>query len=498
MRCPGPVRIAAIAAGLLATGTLPAGAQGVRITGTTTARYLELRPMVDDSVPADSATGEGTLRETSRGVVAFCGAGEAWCHYKRTADDPIGSLPLLQDLDASLWGLGEGVHARVHLRGRVDAGTASSLWPQGDDAFDVIAAYVSYDRDRVRARLGRQWRTSGLGYTSFDGLAVEGRLPILRDALSVDGWVGRSLVQGLHEPVSSGAIAAVEDLAPERAGVLIGAQAHYRPRPGAGVSLAYQRELRSDRSWLYSERMAADASMRIGRSGSLEGALELDLATGDFNEARIRGQHPVGAGFTANAQLRRYRPFFELWTIWGAFSPVGFTEASGGLAWTGAASRIGVAADAGWRRYDEPDAGADFLAMKSDGWRLGADAQWRVRPAWVAHGSWRTDIGFGASRTDGDLGVRWQRGADAWLGAVASAFQSVGEFRVGTGRVVGVGFDGGVRVRDDVNLSGDAAVYRHVYGDLAPATDWSQLRGSLRIEWTIGADPGMTAQGAGR
>lgn len=490
-------RAAAVAALLGAFAGSAAGAQGIRITGTTTARYIELRPMVDDSVPADSTTGTGTLRETSRGVVAYCDLGDTWCRYKRTADDALGSVPLLQDLEASVWGLGEGVQGRVHLRGRASAGEARDLWPQGDDAFDVVAAYLDVDRRRFRARVGRQWHTSGLGYTSFDGVALEARLPLANDAVSLDGWAGRSLVQGLHESVAGGAVAAVEDLAPDRAGVLFGLRAQYRPQPGAGIAVAYQRELRSDRSWLYSERIAADASMRIGRQGSVEGAAEMDLATGEFNEARLRGQHPVRRDLVVNAQVRRHSPFFELWTIWGAFTPVGFTEATGGLAWTGIDRRLVLSVDGGWREYDETSAGADFLPMKSDGWRLGADAQFRVTPSWLAHGGWRTEIGFGASRTDGDAGVRWQRGESSWLGVVGSAFQSVYEFRVGTGRVVGLGLDGGARLRNDLRLSGDVAAYRHVYGDLAPATDWSQLRGALRLEWTVGRDPGMTRQGGG-
>jgi hypothetical protein len=468
----------------------------VRITGTTTARYLELRPMVDDSVPADSTVGTGTLRETSRGVVAWCTAGASWCHYKRTADTPLGSLPMLQDLDASLWGLGEGIHGRVHVRGRAEAG-ASGLWPQADDAFDVIAAYVDVDRARVRGRVGRQWRSSGLGYVSFDGVAAEVRVPWLRDAVTLDGWAGRSLVQGIHESVAGGAVAAVEELAPDRAGILFGTAVRYRPQPGAGLAVAYQRELRSDQSWLYSERLAADGSMRVGRAGSIDGALELDLASGDVNEGRVRAQHAVGRTITAHGQVRTYKPFFELWTIWGAFSPVAFTEVSGGASWSRPALGLTLGGDAGWRRYGDTDAGADFLPMRSDGWRAGVDVQWQARRALLTHASWRTEIGFGAARTDADAGIRWTRGDDAWLGAVASLFQSAYELRVGTGRVAGLGLDGGVRLPRDIRLAGDAAMYRHAYGDLAPATNWSQLRGSLRLEWAIGTDPGMAASRSG-
>lgn len=485
-----------IVALLLAGAFAPAHAQGIRVTGTTMARYLELRPMVDDSIPVDSTTGSGLLRESARGVVVFCETGDPWCRYKRSADDAEGSLPMLQDLEASIWGLGTGVHGRVHLRGRVSAGASPSLWPQGDDAFDVIAAYVDIDRDRVQARLGRQWRSFGLGYTSFDGVAAAATLPWVDERITVDGWVGRSLVQGLHAPVTSSAVSAVEDLAADAAGVAVGVQASYRARPGSAVAVAYQREYRAGSTHLYSERLSADGSMRIGRSGAVDGALEYDLATGDFNEARLRGQHPVAASLTASAEVRRSLPFFELWTIWGAFAPVGFTEATGGLAWVSPDTRLSAAAEGGWRTYDEPNAGVEFLPMKSDGWRLGVQAQWRLQPTWVAHGRWHTEIGFGASRTDIDVGGRWERDDDTWLGAFVSAFQSVFEFRVGEGRVYGIGLDAGGRLRQDVRLAGDVAVYHHGWRDLAPATDWSQLRGSLRLEWTMGGDPGLVAGAA--
>ena len=456
----------------------------------------EPAPGIDGPVSIETEPGTGTLRESSRGVIVRCTPGDAWCRYKRTADDALGSIPFMQDLDASMWGLGEGIHGRVHLRGRASAG-ARDLWPQAGDAFDVIAAYVDLERAQYRLRAGRQWHASGLGFASFDGVSGEYRLPWLEESATVDAWMGRSLVQGIHESVAGGAVAAVEDLAPERAGILFGVQARYRPRAGAGLSVAYQRELRSDRSWLYSERVSADGSMRIGREGSADASFAMDLATGSVNEARARAQHPVRDGLAAHGEIRTYRPFFELWTIWGAFSPVGFSEASGGLTWSDAARSLSLAADAGYRRYADTDAGADFLPMKSDGWRVGGDVRWRARPSVLAHSSWRSEIGFGASRTDVDGGVRWARGDDAWVGAVASAFQSVFELRVGTGRVFGLGLDGGMRLPNDMRLAGDVAMYRHAYGDMAPSTNWNQLRGSVRLEWTIGRDPGMAALAAG-
>ena len=77
-----------------------------------------------------------------------------------------------------------------------------------------------------------------------------------------------------------------------------------------------------------------------------------------------------------------------------------------------------------------------------------------------------------------------------------SGFQTAYEFRIGEGRVFAFGVDGGARLGTEVRIVGDVTMYRHRYSGGAPATDWSQTRGSLRIEWTIGRDPGEPERGS--
>ncbi|MGZ9247797.1 MAG: hypothetical protein ACXW61_18575, partial [Gemmatirosa sp.] len=66
----------AIACALLALAPAASGAQGARITGVTTARLVELRPLVDDSVPlsaaVDSSGVGGDLRRTADGTIVRC------------------------------------------------------------------------------------------------------------------------------------------------------------------------------------------------------------------------------------------------------------------------------------------------------------------------------------------------------------------------------------------------------------------------------------------
>jgi hypothetical protein len=171
----------------------------------------------------------------------------------------------------------------------------------------------------------------------------------------------------------------------------------------------YQREIRTDRAGLYSERVAADAELRIGRFGAMSAEVEADLAAAEVNQARLRVQHPVWRGVVLSAEARRYRPFFEMWTIWGAFAPVGFSEGNVGALWDGAGERLSIQLRGGWRRYDETTAGVSFLRLREDGWRVGGDATWRAHERWTVHGGYRAEIGFGAARTDGDVGLRWER-----------------------------------------------------------------------------------------
>jgi hypothetical protein len=470
-------------------------AQGVRVTGTTVVRYVELRPMITDSVRVeDTIEGEGSLRLTSEGIVVRCVPGELFCRYRRTTE-PVSTVPVIQDLEISAWGFGEGIQLYAQLRGRTAMGDATELWPLAEQELQALAAYVEVDREIGRVRAGRQWITAGLGFYNFDGGAVLWRA---RPWLDLDVYGGWSLARAVNEPHTSDAIAAIEDLAPDKRALVVGGIVRARPTPRTSASLQYQREIRTDRGALYSERIAVDAEHRLGRQALVSGTAQLDLASGNVNDARLRGRVPFPwySGLALDAELRRYQPFFELWTIWGAFAPVGYSEASLGALLTRFDGRLSLQGRAAFRRYGDTGAGLNFDPLRDDGWRLSGDVAWRATPTIVAHAGLSTDIGFGAARSDADAGVRWEPNERVWLGARGTAFQTAYELRVGTGRVLGAGLDGGVRLFRDVRLAGDLAVYRQTFGDDAPATDWSQVRSSLRLEWTLGNDPGLSPERA--
>ena len=143
--------------------------------------------------------------------------------------------------------------------------------------------------------------------------------------LTVEGFGGWSLAQGLNEPLTSSEIAAVDELPPDRNAFVVGAQLRVRPSARSSVNAMYQRDVRVNRSALYAERIALDGTWRVGDAG-VDGSFSQDLSANVVNEARVRLKLPTVRRTTVSIEARRFRPFFELWTIWGAFSPVGFDE----------------------------------------------------------------------------------------------------------------------------------------------------------------------------
>lgn len=481
-------RLTALAA--LATAS-PGAAQTVLATGSTSVRYIELRPFVRDSVPAGLTVGEGLLRQLPDGRVVRCLPGETYCRDVRPGES-VSTMPVIQDLNLSAFGFGRGLRLYAHVRGRSALGAGRDLWPQENDHFEVMSLYGEMERERVRIRAGRQWKVTGLGYYNFDGLAVAIRPG---PTTWIEAYGGRSLMRGLSEARTGGALESIEDLSLANAGVLFGLHARYRPAPRLALSAAYQLDVRGDRAAAYSELAIADGVLRLGR-GSVESSVELDLAGKALNQARLTLRSaPIGRS-TVFAEARRYHPYFELWTIWGAFSPVGFDEGRGGFTWTSPDSRLSGRLEASYRRYGdaETDAPDDY---RTTGWGAGGGATWTPLLPWTVDAYYRLESGFGASRWEGQAGIRRSIAGSGSVALQGVAFQRLYEFRLDKGTVVGLGGEGSIPLGDRGHVFASAMVYRQ-HGGGPSAMDWNQRRASLRFEWTLGSEPGSPAPGAAR
>jgi hypothetical protein len=469
---------------VLAIMLVPAmlAAQGIRISGVTTMQYVELRPLITDSMPASAVPGTGQFRTAAFGVPAVCDS--LFCQYERSGNR-ISALPVLQDLSLTAWGLAEGLSLHSDVRMRTELGGGGLIYPRADDHFELLDAYLQLDRDWGRARLGRQWVNGALGAYNFDGAEAL----VSRRTYSLEGWAGRALVEGLNEPYTSSQLSAVDALPPEQDGYIFGALFRVRPDALSAATVSYQRVILADHSGMYSERASLAASTRrFGVAFDLTAAY--DFATGDWNEARLRASSTGIGVFGYSVEARRSQPFFELWTIWGAFAPVGFDEARTTIDWRPHAQPFSASLHFSYRKYDPSDAG---ISLQTSGWRAGGDANWRANTAWSAYGSYDIDLGNGASTSDGRAGMRWTASSDLSAGFEGSVTQTIYEYRIGTGRVYGAALNGAVRIAPDVRVVVDGGIYRQLLTNGAAGPDWSQRRMSVRLEWTAGMDPGRTS-----
>jgi hypothetical protein len=481
-------------AGALAAACLPpiAAAQSVRVTGSTSVRYLEVRPLLRDSFPETEAEGNGLLRQTPEGRFVRCVPGEPVCRGTR-AGERVSTVPAVQDLELSAWGFGQGLRVFSHLRGRAGWGKRADLWPRAERPLDVLTAYGELDRDRYRVRIGRQWTTSGLGFYNFDGVTLGLRAS---GKLEVDTYAGRSLVRGLNEARGGGALEAVEALAPEDPGVVLGVQARYRASPGFAAGVLYHIDLRSDRAGIYSELARTDLVLRSG-SWAVETSLEADVVSAGLNEARLVARTPLGGHARMQGEIRRYRPYFELWTIWGAFSPVGFDEGRVALTWAPRGGALLVRGEAAYRSYDASVMETSVDPLRTDGWGFTGRTSWSPAREWRLEGGAGVDTGFGGTRRDAHVSLSRQFGPRGAISARTLAFQRVYELRLEEGTVVGAGADGWLRLSHRSRGSGGLTMYRHVEGAKSPESDWNQLRGTLRVQWTVGSEPGLAGSGGG-
>jgi hypothetical protein len=489
-RVPRALSLAVPVLGLTLVGPGHVMAQTGRIWGTSTMQFVELRPLVVDSLPESQVPGDGLLRPLPGGGVVRCIEGEAVCRYSRSGDEAY-TVPTIHDISATAWGFLEGVrvYARAIVRAEVAGG--DQLWPRSDDAFDLVLAYGEWSRRRVRIRGGRQWKASGLGFYNYDGLSAELRL---WDGLRTEFYGGWSLARGLNEPRTGSALSAIESFVPDHRSLIFGVSASYRPSARGSVTAIYQRELLTNRKGLVSERVAVDGLYRRGRF-TFEGTFEADLPSEVVNEATGRIRAVFGTGISARIWARRYEPFFELWTIWGAFTPVAFTEFGGGGGWQNSDGALSLGLTGSWRRYGETGASSTFVDPRTSSWRISANGSARVARAWSLQGRYGVDLGFGASSTAAAVRTQWDLDPDAYLGASLEAFQTDYEFRVQDGTVFGLGLDGGVKVGEHLDLTGGLGAWWHRSEASAVAPDWSQLRAHLRLRWSLGPEAGLRMPG---
>jgi hypothetical protein len=193
----------------------------------------------------------------------------------------------------------------------------------------------------------------------------------------------------------------------------------------------------------------------------------------------------------------RYRPTFSLFTIWEAFSPVAY---NGWNVSVGLPVRNDLDFNL-WverRKYEETGASTSILPTTDRDWRVGGRVGWRPQAfgvLWDIDGGYWINSGFGAALHSGDLRIGLRPHEQLSVGLRFSAFQQLEEFRVGEGRVWGLGGD--VRWRTQAGTvwfsadryDHDRRINKDITDDpLRP--DWSQWRAAFGFSYYVGSEPG--------
>ncbi len=472
---------AALLALLLVPG--PGEAQDFRGHVRATARTVEVRPIVQDTVARRQVTEVPGGGLSYRGRPVTCTAGEC-TFYRSTSSEH--ALHATQDLRFTAWGFGvEGLSARVHLRGRQDVG-GEFTWPRSDDPFDAIVAYAQYNRPDLRVRLGRQRTRSGLGFASYDGASV---LAEPLDGLSLEAYGGRSLARGLHDPRNE-ALEGIEDFLPDRDAWLLGAAATVEGGAGSSLTARYQREIFSNRAALLSERASLDGRTSLLEPVRLTGSLDYDFARGEIGKSHLSAELPVTDDLVLEARGRRYMPYFELWTIWGLFSPVAYHEARLGASWS-ATPDIGLQVSGGARAYEDTHTDPILGPVEDDGWFASASGRWSPASDLRLQGRYRVERAAGAFLSSGELGGRWRASGLLAVRLGLTASQQIEEFRIGEGMLAGGTASLELRPLDGVRLDTGISVYRQYFDNRPSAVDWNQLRGWSTLRLDLGGDPAL-------
>jgi hypothetical protein len=474
--------------GLFATGV--AEGQAVRGTLRSTARYLEIQPISQDTVTRERVTELPNGALEFEGFPVFC-LPDGFCVFYRAAPTQSAAV-FYQDAEFTAWGFGlPGLSATAQVRGRAHVGGEFTP-PRADDMFDAVLAYVELNRDRYRVRLGRQRVMSGLGFNGYDG--VEGRFDP-SSTIRLQAYGGRSLARGLSEPRQR-ALRGLDDefFLPDNEALLFGSEVAIDPAPGSSLALRYQFEIWANRGGMLSERASLTGRTAASRPLILTGNADYDFAFGRIGKAHVTAQLPVmDRRLLLEATARRHVPYFELWTIWGFFSPVAHHEAMLRGTWR-ATPAVSLWGAGGYRRYE--DTGTEVLldALKDQAFRAELGGAWQLPGAWTLNGSYRWEGPVGAFLTSGDATLTWQASDRVGVALNATAFEQAEEFRIGSGRVFGGGGMADYQVRDGMRVSGGVDLYRHLFQNRPSQVDWTQTRAWMGLELGFGRDPGMNRE----
>jgi hypothetical protein len=469
--------------GLACLQPAPAGAQGYRLRLDSRFQSVAFRGLTPDSIAVASAViGPSGGFETPDGFAVHCTPGSDYCSFFRPGPK-LASAPLVNSADLTLWGLGlPGLSLRGNARWGVDLG-ADDFWPGTRPAVQVVEGYAQYANEFVTGRLGRQQVTGRLGWQGFDGADLTLRAPTL--GLDASAYAGWGLARGANVPINSPSLNPLDEYQLPRRAVVAGGQLGWRSRY-VDARAEYRREVDPAADLFIAERAALTAVLRPAPHVILSGGAEYDLAQGWWGSSDLSLRYSANR-LSADAGVRRYRPFFELWTIWGAFSPVPYTAVDGSIAVAPVHRlRVRLSGERYW--FDASGAETALARFEDHGWRFSLGATALLDSALTIDGGYHAEVGPGANSRTWDGRVTWLPVPAVSLALFGSTLTRPLDFRYDDAQVDAVGVDAEFLPSETLRLALSGSRY---FEDRrrpdARAFDWNQFRVQARVTWLFGS-----------
>jgi hypothetical protein len=468
---------------MLAPGTL--AAQGYRVRLDTRLQSLAYRGWQLDSIGlSEVVPGSEGGAETPDGFAVTCVPGRTVCTFYRPQPEQD-ALPAISTADISVWDIGLP-RLRLSARARVGADLADpDGWPGMPPAVQLVEGYAEYAADAWSAQAGRLYQTSRLGYTGFDGGRAHAR--VLGGKLSASAYGGWGLGWGTTLPITSPTLNPLGEFRPDQRHLILGGDVGWNVGPASGRVL-YEREIDRGPDHLIAERVGGDFVVRVTPQVSVNGGADYDLAYGQLGTADLSLTMGIPRWKTSlNVGGRRYRPYFELWSIWAAFSPVPYHARFASVTVT-PIPRLQVRGRAERYDFDAANAANPLAPVEKGGWRSSLGATYRHSASLMVTADYHFEDGPGAGTVGLDGSVFWQPVSRLALRGSVANLQRALELRFDDADVWLYGAEADLSVVDQVRLFGGATLWdEHHDRPDAAAYSWTSLRVHAGMRLTFGS-----------
>jgi len=220
---------------------------------------------------------------------------------------------------------------------------------------------------------------------------------------------------------------------------------------------------------------------------SVTGGADYDLAAGWWGSAEATVGY-AASSVSGSVGVKRYRPHFDLWTIWGMFSPVPYHAVQGQLT-VRALRQVQLRGNAEAYRFDDAEAETPLVDVEQSGWRGELGGTWWPATAWTLDGGFHYEYGPGAASTGASGSVTFEPPNHTYaLTAHVSSMDRPLEMRFSESVLNLYGIEGRIEPRSGMRLELGATRYdeNRTRPDAA-VMDWGQWRVMLRAVFAFGS-----------